>query len=60
MKTYREYLTTEKKRLYARPSRTRHVLVPGRFQHWILPRLLPARLLDRLTSKNAGLLPPKA
>lgn len=36
--------------------RTRYALVPGRFQNWILPRLLPARVLDRLVGKNTGLL----
>jgi len=38
------------------PARIR--VVPNYLLDWILPRLLPARLLDRLIAKRMGLLPP--
>ncbi|CAN2534154.1 hypothetical+protein [Methylocapsa aurea] len=38
------------------PARIR--VVPSYLLDWLLPRLLPARLLDRLLAKRMGLLPP--
>ena len=35
---------------------TRIPVVPGRFQNWIMPRLLPDRTLDRLIGKMLGLI----
>ncbi|KAA9339303.1 SDR family NAD(P)-dependent oxidoreductase [Hymenobacter busanensis] len=34
----------------------RYTIVPNRLQDWVLPRLLPARLLDRLIGRQIGLL----
>jgi NAD(P)-dependent dehydrogenase (short-subunit alcohol dehydrogenase family) len=34
---------------------TRYALVRGMFKNWILPRLLPDRMLDKLMGKAAGL-----
>lgn len=41
----------------SRRPRTRYAIVPGRFANWTVPALLPDRLLDRLTARNAGLTP---
>jgi len=35
--------------------RTRYALVPGKFMNWVLPRVLPQRLLDRTLAKQLGL-----
>ena len=40
----------EKKR-----PRTRYAIVPGKFTHFTIPRLLPDRWLDRLIARNLGL-----
>jgi NAD(P)-dependent dehydrogenase (short-subunit alcohol dehydrogenase family) len=40
----------EKKR-----SGTRYAIVPGKFTHFTLPRLLPDRWLDRMIGRNLGL-----
>ena len=37
--------------------RTRYAPVPGKFQNYTLPRLLPKRWVDRLIGKQTGLLP---
>ena len=42
----------------ARHPRTRYAFVKGKVQNWILPRVLPARLVDRVIGKRFGLLPP--
>lgn len=36
--------------------RVRYAVVPQRFKNWTLPRLLPARAVDRLLGKQLGLL----
>jgi len=38
------------------PARIR--IVPNYLLDWLLPRLLPARLVDRIAAKRMGLLPP--
>ena len=40
--------------LTARHPKTRYAIVPQRFSNWTLPRLLPARVLDRLMAKQLG------
>lgn len=45
--------------LTAAKPRTRYAVVPQRFMNWTLPRLLPARVLDKLMGKNFGLLAPQ-
>ncbi len=35
--------------------KTRYAVVPNRFSNWTLPRLLPARVVDRITAKRLGL-----
>src|SRR5271168_2826833 len=42
--------------LTAAKPRTRYAVVPRRFANWTLPRLLPARVVDRFIGKNFGLL----
>lgn len=46
----RHAITAEKPRL-------RYALVPQRLQNWTIPRLLPERLVDRITVKQVGLRP---
>jgi NAD(P)-dependent dehydrogenase (short-subunit alcohol dehydrogenase family) len=41
----------------AKPK-TRYAVVPKRFKNWILPRLLPARMLDAVLAKQLGLARP--
>ena len=43
-----------------RRPRVRYALVPDLLRAWVVPRLLPARWLDRLLGRGIGLLPPKA
>ncbi len=38
----------------AKNPKTRYAIVPQRFSNWTLPRLLPARVLDRLMAKRLG------
>ena len=45
--------------LTVRRPRLRYAVVPQPFKNWILPRLLPGRMLDRVIGKQAGLLPPE-
>jgi NAD(P)-dependent dehydrogenase (short-subunit alcohol dehydrogenase family) len=43
------------KALTTRRPRARYAIVSGRIQNWILPRLLPARLIDRYIGWRLGL-----
>ena len=43
--------------LTARRPKLRYAPVPHPFKNWILPRLLPKRVLDRAIGKQSGLLP---
>jgi NAD(P)-dependent dehydrogenase (short-subunit alcohol dehydrogenase family) len=45
--------------LTVRRPKLRYAVVPQPFKNWILPRLLPARMLDRAIGKQSGLLPPE-
>jgi NAD(P)-dependent dehydrogenase (short-subunit alcohol dehydrogenase family) len=38
-----------------RRPKTRYAIVPGKFTHFTIPRLLPDRWLDRLIARNVGL-----
>lgn len=40
--------------LTARRPRTRYAVVHHKFKNWFLPRLLPARLIDRAVAKQLG------
>lgn len=44
------------KALASRRPKIRYAVVPGAFRNWILPRLLPKRIVDRVIGKAAGLL----
>ncbi|HXK07690.1 MAG TPA: SDR family oxidoreductase [Verrucomicrobiae bacterium] len=37
--------------------KTRYPVVKGKFKNWILPRLLPSRIVDREIAKGTGLVP---
>ena len=37
--------------------RLRYALVPQRLQNWTIPRLLPERMVDKITVKQVGLRP---
>ena len=45
------------KALTSRRPKIRYAVVPGAFRNWILPRLLPKRLVDRIIARATGLLP---
>lgn len=45
------------KALASRRPKIRYAVVPGAFRNWILPRLLPKRMVDRAIASAAGLLP---
>ncbi|MCC3158471.1 SDR family NAD(P)-dependent oxidoreductase [Hymenobacter sp. 15J16-1T3B] len=45
--------------LEARRPKVRYALVPDLLRAWVVPRLLPARWLDRLLGRGIGLLPPR-
>ena len=45
--------------LTARKPRVRYEVIPNRLREWVLPALLPTRLVDRMMAKGIGLLPPK-
>ncbi|MDI3258787.1 MAG: SDR family oxidoreductase [Sinobacteraceae bacterium] len=69
MKKFRDYFITEGRKgfpperiaaaihtaLTAARPKARYALVPGRFANWTLPRLMPARTLDRLIAARLGL-----
>jgi hypothetical protein len=38
--------------------KVRYAVVPQRFKNWVLPRLLPTRLLDTYLAKQMGLTTP--
>ena len=38
--------------------RARYAVIPNRFKNWTVPRLLPARMLDRVLAKQLGLKKP--
>ena len=40
----------------AKKPKTRYTVVPKWFSGWVLPRILPDRILDRLIGKAVGLL----
>jgi len=40
----------------ARPK-ARYSPVAGRFQNWTLPRMLPARVVDRIIARTFGIRP---
>jgi NAD(P)-dependent dehydrogenase (short-subunit alcohol dehydrogenase family) len=40
----------------AKKPKTRYTVVPKRFSGWVLPRILPDRMMDRLIGKAVGLL----
>jgi hypothetical protein len=39
-----------------RKPKTRYTVVPRRFSDWVVPRMLPDRVIDRLIGKATGLL----
>lgn len=41
--------------LTARRPKTRYAVVPGKLQNWTIPRLLPARVVDRVIGAQLGL-----
>ncbi|HTP31533.1 MAG TPA: SDR family oxidoreductase [Candidatus Acidoferrales bacterium] len=43
--------------LTAPKPKTRYPVVKGKFKNWILPRLLPSRMVDRAIGKGTGLVP---
>jgi len=43
--------------LTVRKPKLRYAVVPQPFKNWILPRLLPGRMVDRAIGKQSGLLP---
>ncbi|HEX7777234.1 MAG TPA: SDR family NAD(P)-dependent oxidoreductase [Parvibaculum sp.] len=45
------------KALTVKNPKVRYAPVAGRLQNWIIPRLLPKRMVDRAIAKQAGLLP---
>jgi NAD(P)-dependent dehydrogenase (short-subunit alcohol dehydrogenase family) len=45
--------------LTSKRPKTRYAVVPSRFTSWTLPRLLPARIVDRILARRLGLLPGK-
>jgi short-subunit dehydrogenase len=45
------------KALTSRRPKIRYAVVPGAFRNWILPRLLPKKLVDRIIARATGLLP---
>ena len=45
------------KALTSRRPKIRYAVVPGAFRNWILPRLLPKRMVDRAIARITGLLP---
>ena len=45
------------KALTLRRPKIRYAVVPGAFRNWILPRLLPKRMVDRVIARATGLLP---
>jgi len=46
--------------LTVRRPKVRYAVVPQKLKNWILPRLLPKRLVDRLIGKQLGLNPTSA
>jgi len=42
--------------LTAAQPRVRYAVVPGALMNWVIPRLLPKRMVDRTIGKNIGLL----
>jgi NAD(P)-dependent dehydrogenase (short-subunit alcohol dehydrogenase family) len=44
--------------LTAAKPRARYPVVPGHFQNWTLPRVLPVRTVDRIFAGRLGLKPP--
>ena len=42
--------------LTATSPKTRYAVVPQRFKNWILPRLMPTRMLDRYLAKQMKLI----
>jgi short-subunit dehydrogenase len=44
--------------LTVRKPKLRYAVVPQPFKNWIVPRLLPGRMVDRAIGKQSGLLPP--
>jgi NAD(P)-dependent dehydrogenase (short-subunit alcohol dehydrogenase family) len=43
--------------VFADPKpRTRYAFVKGRFKNWTMPRLLPARMIDKMIGKQLGML----
>src|SRR6516162_9370393 len=45
------------KALISRRPKVRYAVVPGALRNWILPRLLPKRMVDRVIARATGLLP---
>jgi hypothetical protein len=41
--------------LTAKRPRTRYAVSPRHLTSWVIPRLLPARVLDRIVARIAGL-----
>ncbi|CCH51857.1 short-chain dehydrogenase/reductase SDR [Fibrisoma limi BUZ 3] len=55
-----DYLGRQIVRIFETPNpKTRYALVPKRLERWVLPRLLPDRLLDRILGRLTGLRPAK-
>jgi len=42
--------------LTAAKPKVRYAVVPGALMNWVIPRLLPKRMVDRTIGKNVGLL----
>lgn len=71
IKRFREYMLTEGRKgwpperlgevvceaLTAARPKARYAPVARRFQNWILPRLLPTRVVDRIIARSLGLRP---
>ena len=69
MKKFQEFFIAEGKKGYppervaavihealtARSPKARYAVVPGRLQNWTIPRLLPARWVDRIIAAQLGL-----
>ncbi len=52
-----EYLGEKIADIFFNPKpKVRYAYVPKRLERWILPRLLPARMLDRIIGKKTGLM----
>jgi hypothetical protein len=73
MQKFSDYMLTEGRKGYppekigeavltalttARPK-VRYAVVPGALMNWVMPRLLPKRMFDRIIGQAAGLVPQR-